>query len=290
MNSQKLDAVLPLTLKDYERFKILHKSLQLFFKDLRICWVVTRDSEFEKVKALLKDEHYQVIQESAIIPELIIRKPRGWYRQQLIKMAIAEKIETEFYLTLDADVICTKPVCFSELIRNGRAITNISKLDLFPEWYRWAERVLGLPRSGLLHGVTPALLSKEGMISLHNYLSQKVNPAFKSLSNFLPKESILRSYLVSWRGYLLRNLPWTEYSLYSTFLEGMGLYEKYHIQGGDRTLYDSHNSVWYKEHFSSWKLENVFKGEEDCFFCVVQAKRGISPNEVWEKVGAYLHK
>lgn len=290
MSSQKIDAVIPLLLKDYERFQILQKSLQVFFKDLGTCWVVTREQEFDELKSRFKDEeHYQVIKETTLIPELkLLRKPKGWYRQQLVKLAIATKIETEFYLTLDSDIICTKPVHFSDLIRDGKAITNTSENDFFPKWHQWAERVLGLPRSKGLYGVTPALLHKESMIKFHEHLAQRINPTVKSLSQFLPEHSIWRSYLTSWKGYLLRSFPWTEYTLYYTFMEATGLFEQYHLPAGEQALYDSYNSVWYKKHFSYWKPEKIFGGP--AFFCIIQAKRGISPSQVWEQVAAYLEE
>lgn len=127
LNLPKLDAVLPITLKDYERFIILQKSLKLFCKDLiRVCWIVTPDDEFAEIKLLISDDNYCVIPESSLVPEFkIFPKTRGWFKQQLIKMAIAEKIETDFYLTLDADVICVKPVIFSDLVKDGLAVCYI---------------------------------------------------------------------------------------------------------------------------------------------------------------------
>ena len=35
---------------------------------------------------------------------------RGWLTQQIVKLAMAERVESDFYLTLDADVICTRTV------------------------------------------------------------------------------------------------------------------------------------------------------------------------------------
>jgi Family of unknown function (DUF6492) len=44
---------------------------------------------------------------------------RGSQFHQLIKMAMAEQVQTPFCLTLDADVFCMKPVCYKDLIREG---------------------------------------------------------------------------------------------------------------------------------------------------------------------------
>jgi Family of unknown function (DUF6492) len=298
MSIAKIDAVLPLTLKDYERSSILRKSLRLFFMDLGKCWVVTPDKQFHEIKSKLKEDNYCVIQESILIPELKFYRaankiyPKslpitgGWYVQQLVKMAIAERIETPFYLTLDADVICTRRVEFSDLIQDGRAISRRTTQDLHPKWYNWSERVLGLTRSGLTHGVTPALLSKDAMIELQNYLSQRVSPVCKIFGSLPKNSSILSNLFKSWRSYLIRSLPWTEYALYNTFLEAFNLYEKYHIDMGNYAIYD--NSVWQREMFASWDPKKSFDGNRNFFFTVVQSNARISVMEVWEKVGRYL--
>ena len=111
--SHLLDAVLPLKVEDYERSKILRRSLELFFNDLRICWVVTPDKDYDELKSHFREHNYCVVPESSLVPEFrFFRNVSGWYKQQLIKLAIAERIETDFYLTLDSDVICIKPVFF----------------------------------------------------------------------------------------------------------------------------------------------------------------------------------
>lgn len=79
LNFYKLDAVLSITLKDYERFTILQKSLKFFCKDLiRVCWVVTPDDEFAEIKSRISDDNYCVIPESNLVPEFnIFPKTRG---------------------------------------------------------------------------------------------------------------------------------------------------------------------------------------------------------------------
>lgn len=308
IKSQQIDAVLPLTLKDYERFTILQKSLKTFCKDIRVCWIVTPDRDYAELKSLITDDGYCVIPESSIVPEFqIFQTTGGWYRQQVIKIAIAQKVETDFYLTLDSDVICVRPTHFSDFVKDGRGVCYIDKTDKLAEWYEWSEPVLQLKRSGGSHNVTPAVMNKHAMIELQEYLaklslaqlSQKGNVTFqkkgmklllsKILVNILPKQSKLRSVLISWKSYLLRNLPWTEYALYYTFLEAMGLFDRYHVQVEDR-LYAAENSVWYKdrERFSEWNPEKCFVGERNFFFCIVQSNTKISPRDIWDKVHPYF--
>jgi len=323
--SERVDAVLPLTLTDCERAEILLKSLNRFFEDLGTLWIVTPPGELDVIRSRIAGERYRVIPESILVPELkfyyllrrlgfyhlrefyhsaqklrfdqVIRVSlghcrallTGWFVQQVVKMAIAEKVKTPFYMAFDADVICTRKVRYSDLVRNGRAITRVIATDIRPQWPEWyyarAEHLLGFNRSGLTHGVTPSILSREAMLQLHDYLSARVSPLLRTVAKLLPDQSPLRAIMCSWRSYLLRNFPWTEYTLYHTFLEAAGLWKKYHFNGGERAVF--RNSVWRKEDFRSWNPELSFHNAE-CFFSVVQSRIGVSAGEVWEKVRPYL--
>jgi hypothetical protein len=298
LDAGPIDAVLPLTSRDYERFEILRKSLGRFFIDLGTCWVVTPDKECDQIRSLVGEDPYRVVPESTVIPELRFYNfarerwgkrhapTDGWNVQQLIKLAIADRIASPFYLTLDADVLCTKPVRASELILGGRAISHRYKGEIHREWYLWAERVLGLPRSGWTHGVTPALLSKEGMMRLQEYLSRRVNPALRLAAKPLPDRSALKAILASWRSFLLRHIPWTEYTLYNTFLEAEGLYDTYHAQWNGHVLCG--NSVWHRDEFRSWEPNKSFDPNAPFFFSVIQSDTGVPAADVWEKVRPYL--
>lgn len=150
-------------------------------------------------------------------------------------------------------------------------------------------------------------MNKHAMIELQEHLaklflsqlSQKGNVIFQKkglklllsniLVNILPKQSKLRNVLINWKSYLLRNLPWTEYTLYYTFLEATGLFDRYHVLVEDR-LYAAENSVWYKDRdrFLEWNPEKCFVGERNFFFCIVQSNTQISPKDIWDKVHPYL--
>ncbi|MEW6600029.1 MAG: DUF6492 family protein [Nitrospirota bacterium] len=296
---KKLNAILPMLLRDYERFEILNKSLNKFCHDLiDVCWVITRDSEYRELHRKINNNFYKVIPESMIIPELrfwrfIKRAPSGWHVQQIIKLAIAQKVQTDFYLTLDSDVVCIRPVVYEDLIRNGRALSTIEP-DIHPDWYRDAERLLGIPRSGLSHGVTPAILNRHAVIELQEFLTQrfliqKANPvlrALRVLSSVFPSNSVLNQSLFSWRSFLIGNTPWTEYSLYNTFLEGKNIFEKYHIRGGRNCIYGVDHSVWYEKHWPDWNLKEALNGEG--FFIVIQSNTKLPARSVWDKVRKHL--
>jgi hypothetical protein len=295
--SGKIDAVLPLTLRDFERSGILRESLQRFFVDLGTCWVVTRDHELAPISALIKGDSYRIIPESVVIPELQFYNTArrcfsrshtptsGWVVQQLVKLAIANFVDTEFYLTLDADVICIRRVCFGDLIKDGRALARRYHHEIHKEWYEAAARLLGLPRSAWVHDFTPALLSREATCRLTSHLSGRVNRFVQRLAVLLPPRSLARAILTGWRSYLLRNLPWTEYTLYNTFLEAMGLYDRYHVS--DNGIRVCGRSVWQRDQFSSWDPE---KSAEGGYFAVVQSNTDLSVSQVREKVRKCLEQ
>lgn len=282
-----LDGVLPLTLKDAPRARILVESLRTFFPALGTLWVVTPDHEVDAVAAVLAEPPVRVIPEGRVLPELpfyrrlfratiaLRRRPQGWYLQQLVKMSGPDFVEGDFYMTFDADVICTRPTTPADLIRDGRAVCQMARDDNHALWYAWAERVLGMKWSGWRHGVTPLLYSKAGMRDLHRYLEGRANPLFRAAGG----------PLASWRGLLLRQTPWAEQALYHTFLEATGASERHHTRLQGRALYDL--SVWQQGEFESWRPQDAF-GPDGPYFCLVQSWLGIPARDVWERVSPFL--
>ena len=264
-----LDACLPLVQKDYERFLLLDRSLKAHLPDLRTCWVVVTDAEYGELRGRF-EKPYQVIPESLLAPEIEeFRRSAfpgvepnlrhfllGWYIQQILKLAIAERVETKFYLTLYSDVQCIRPTRYDELVVDGRALVNTEPEDSQPSLYRRAERLLGYQRSGVNHGVTPSILNRDGVLHLQRYLFER-GPAD------------------NWRTYLMRNTPWTEYTLYHTFLEGAGLWDQYHIRGGVDSVYDVRACLWDP---GTWDPQKAI--ESGAPFVVVQSNTGIPVDTV----------
>ena len=264
----RLDAVLPLRTADGARAQILFRSLDTFFEPLGRCFVVAPDDEVEAVRVHVPAGPYVVLRDSDVISEIrrfrtaarVRAKLRlagpplhGWYVQQLVKLAIAERIATPFYLTLDADVICGRPTRYEDLVVEGRALVQLSPPN-HPEWNDDAERVLGLRRSGRQYGVTPAVLSVDAVHALAAHLGG-----------------------AAWRRLLLRSLPWTEYALYHTFLERTGLQDTYHVLAGHDVVYS--NSVWMESEFDDWDPAATRSP-----FSVVQSATRIPPSRVSAKL------
>lgn len=280
----RIDACLPLLARDLPRFGLLRQSLETHFDALGCCWVLVPDGEYQTLKPHFKAP-FVLLPESALFPQLRYyqwlsrlfhgrlrslfpyhRKRRfqltGWYRQQLIKLGIARLIETDFYLTLDADVVCIKPTTHADLVRAGRARVTTEPEDVHPEWYAHATRVLGLARSGRNHGVTPSLLHREGVLALHAHLESRFTGV--------------------WWQALIRHTPWTEYTLYHTFMEGTGRWDAVHVDAGAQGLYDTEASFWWQG--DHWSVEDAIRGS--AHFVVVQSNTGVPVDIVHERLEA----
>ena len=291
----RLDAVLPLAAADAPRAQILFRSLEAFFEPLGTCWVVVPDRDVAAVRAQVPAGRYAILAECEVAPELpyfrttarlraklrLVGPPiHGWFVQQLLKLAIWERIGTPFYLTLDADVICVRPTRYDDLVVDGRALVQTTPPN-HPEWNDDAERVLALPRSGRQYGVTPAVLSREAVGLLTRHLVDRVDPRVRGIAARLPARPP-RDVLTSWRSFLLRNLPWTEYALYHTFLEQSDVAARYHHEPQEGAIYG--NCVWMESEFDDWQPPV----DDGVCFSVVQSATRIPPERVWAKVAPLL--
>lgn len=239
-----IDAVLPLTLKDYERSLILRRSLSEYVRDLGTLFVVAPDDQTDAIRERTKQHaddglRLVVLPETEVVPELrYFKSTGGWYRQQLVKLAIFEHVQSDFYLTLDADVFATRPVSSTQLVPGGRALCLTRREDLHPVWYRRTSRVLGerLRRSGISHNVTPAVLARRGVEELAGWLGERWRRGQYASGYRGVRQRVARlrlgyggkPALAPWRLYLTAGLPWTEYALYYSFLELRDHFTKYH--------------------------------------------------------------
>ncbi len=290
-----LDAVLPLTLADLARFRILARSIEANFTDLARCWVVVPDHQADSMRIAMPHARFVVVPETEVVPELAGSKVKGWYKQQLVKLAMADRVTSDYYLLFDADVICARPIRRHDLFRQGKAYCHRYQNSNHACWYHWAERVLELPRSGWVHGVTPTILSREAVQELAAHLNrQSPRPG-----RFWPK---LWAQLPAWAGgprpwrsdhedagrwrrVLLDSLPWTEYSLYFTFLEATGRFERYHIPVKRSLCGDC---IWRTGSFADWNptLPRPYRQPP---FIVVQSIAKIPPEQILERIEPLLH-
>lgn len=294
---QSLEAVLPLTLRDCERAQsLLLKSLEKFFPELPFLWIIVPDRDEKEIRrGLHTNLPHRIVAETEIVPELADRDcwnvpdplpHKGWFYQQLIKLAMADHISSESYLTLDADVLCVKPTHPADFVKGGRALCDRYRSNVHDEWYLWSSRVLDLPPSRWTHGVTPAVLQRKAVLSLACYLENLEDQydSGKERQLFSGRRPDGR-----WREFLLRRIPWTEYTLYHNYLEATGQYYAHHFNSHEKSVHQGgRRSVWHKYDWPTWKPEEIFDGSARCHFIVVQSSMQIRVREVWERVGIWL--
>lgn len=290
----RLDAVLPLTLRDCERAQILLDSLEVFFPGLHTLHVIAPSAQMAAIRAKLRFSRMALRSEDELLPELAFwrrlfkasvvyrRRPDGWYVQQLAKLAGPRYVGSEHYLTFDADVICTRPIRPGDLVRDGR---SLCQRPVHPgeheDWYAWAERVLGQRRlSRYNHGATPLLYATDAMRRMHEFLEQRASTAMRAVGGLLADSRRWNS----WVGVLMRNLPWAEHTLYHVYLENAGPFDRYHVDVGTigaRVLHD--HSAWDHEEFRSWDPGPAFAADGP-YFCLVQSWLAIPPSEVRQRL------
>jgi len=219
----------------------------------------------------------------------------GWYRQQLIKLAVHSFVNTDFYMTLDSDVIFKKRFHLSDIFMNEKSFVNVETyndyLALYHQnvadnermvkmgRYKDAERVLKLIRpvqyQESWYGETPVVLCKIMVSHLVEYLEE--------------------IWSKPWQEALIDNLPWTEYAIYFLFAEHTNYLNKHHIRAGADTILNIKYSLWlrpdcYKDGRSleTFFFDKVFDTNNSGICFVVQSYLGYEPSTVRKKVSRYF--
>jgi hypothetical protein len=298
----ELQAVVPLIPRDLERFSMLARSLDRNFEDIGKLFVVVpdaaRDAMLAPIREATRGLEVEVVPEGQWIPEMAtFRHLPGWYKHQLVKLAAAEAVTSPYYLTLDADVICTRPTTTAELLPGGKSACFVIERDEHPQWYEGAEAVLGVraPRRGILHNVTPAVWAKEAVLELIEHLNGvATRRAYASGLRGLQQRLFFTLHKwgrhrrrAPWRAWLAASRPWAEYAMYFTLLEATGRFERYHFSS-DYCIYDVDRSVWWKADFDAWDARPLFDGSGPPYFAVIQSNTQVPAERVWQKVAPWL--
>jgi len=202
------------------------------------------------LKAITWNPCFQVISELDVCPETVKAvnplsgRIDGWFVQQLIKLGISERVHTDFYLTLDSDILCIKPCRYDSLVQFGRALTNLETGRDYDELYtarfsaleqliksaryKASANLLGYDRprtmQGHFYGETPVVLHAPTVRALTDYLSWHLN--------------------VRWSEALAQNLKWTEYGLYYQYLEMSDTLHEICRLSGCNSVLDLSRSIW----------------------------------------------
>lgn len=288
MTVERLQAVCPLLLGDFDRFRILMRSLDRFCDPemVETVLVVVRERERDDVRAAIVEESWrhrtEVITEESL--GLLSEPSEGWFRQQIIKLAAADRIPTPFYLTLDADVICCKPVSYGDLVPGGRAAITLTSRRVHSDWWHQSAAILGVrPR---MRRFAPRLWKPR--LTTHRQ-GMSVTPAVLSTGHV---RELMRALERKWKtsvAQVLAARPFTEYTLYFLYLESKGLVDLVHDRGRPVACRGSGANVWFADQFEAWDVERLFgDSQQSGFFTVCQAGKGIATEQVWERVAARL--
>lgn len=266
-----IDCVLPIKKSDLGRFLNLHSTIEKYFKCEGTIYVITLDKEFAHIGNYFKQigKPYSVFPEGEIAPCFRSggTKLPGWWKQQLLKIAIVDKVQTPYYLTLDADCLIVREIHEGDLIRGGKGRVQYTGNEYFPQWYVKSCDVLRVkkrPENAVM--VTPFLFSTTIVKSLVGRLCEIKAPRFSH-----------------WTNYLASRIGWSEYSLYHTWGVHIGLWETHHESKSSHLI---GNSIWKPDEVLKWEARNSFE-QEKFLFSVIQSTAGLSAAWVRDRIGAY---
>eukprot|EP00520_Triparma_pacifica_P012352 CAMPEP_0118647660 /NCGR_PEP_ID=MMETSP0785-20121206/8731_1 /TAXON_ID=91992 /ORGANISM="Bolidomonas pacifica, Strain CCMP 1866" /LENGTH=392 /DNA_ID=CAMNT_0006539781 /DNA_START=80 /DNA_END=1255 /DNA_ORIENTATION=+ len=252
--------VLTLTRDDLDRSNILFRTLSTFLLGgggIKRFVAVVPDPQVEKIRDNLPrtlggDEvQVDVVGEGT----LFVNYSNEWDKyalQMSIKLLVANIVETDFYVTLDADVVTVGSVGLEDFVREGRGNWVMEERNTHPNWWEGSGTLVGLPvdvndealmgdeKMGI--GVTPAVMSTAGaMMAVGRIKAVAGGGGWE--------ESWVGSFGAIW---------WSEYTTYKLVLDAYGVWNKLHerIGGIDVTCFN----VWWKGDLP-WKAEEIFKGD-----------------------------
>jgi len=212
----------------------------------------------------------------------------------ILKIAVASRVETEYYLTLDTDIFLTRQLNAENFREQGKLVYQREQTATHRSWWASSARVLGYePKrvlaEGRAMGVTPEYLVAEACRGLQKEIAQlhgtrdwarwlmESRMSKKKLPNkvvrFLVKSLPWSAPLLPGKRLAqVRTCDWTEYTLYWTYLHKHGLIGRYYADG-ERQVYG--NCVWGETEMKGRELEELleatFKDNALYHFSVVQS-------------------
>jgi hypothetical protein len=237
-----------LMLDSFERFLDLEAPLRIF--------AVCVPAEMTQARAAFggyERVSLDYISEEDVVPGIGAHRAIGWFKQQALKLGFSRIAPSEFYLTLDPDILLCRELRVSDLVREERCYTSWMKKADHADWWAASAAVLGMTPDPDVRGlnVTPNMLSAYVARALGRYLKERFGAADPWLA-LLDQTTA----------------EWTEYTLYSVFAEGTGMLDEYHrsdLPGGRRLL---GRSVWTAANFENYSLTDIHAAADGAFFTV----------------------
>ena len=249
-----------------------------------------------------------IVPESTLLGfEAFVGQYYSYAIQMSLKLLAARLVSTEYYLTLDADVLLLQPSLLTRLLVPGpRGVYEDEPRAVHRAWWEGSARLLGLPAPLPLHsdthvpgsgfGVTPAVLSTYGSLVVLGLLRDRFLGAVEvGVEGADESAEWVARWLRSFASEILTPAPatlvWSEYTLYRLGLESVGLFPLLHVperpSGGPD--YDAKTprlhcfDVWYADQLP-WPVDAVrahvnVKDGGGCVFSVIQSSSGAAVEE-----------
>jgi len=291
--ANKISAVIPVRLGENRKtdsgvlVDILFRSLErfcepgMFEKILVVCPSAQTDLLRERMRKW-EQLPIEVLDQNFLLAGLSIRMfTPGWAIQQLVKMVACRFVETDFYITLDADCFCTRATKFSDLVRDGKGIIQMESKDVHRSWWKESGRVLGYEQDFEKPGmsVTPAVLSTTAMSELLAELGRRHGRWDVYLQNYYQFPHIFKAGLFA--------SVWTEYGLYFSFLEMNDRVWDFHEVREGRRLISAH-SCWKKDDFQKWDPASVFSSDDAGIFALIQSNLRLDISDIRRRLEPYF--
>lgn len=272
--SERLDAVLSLRAEELERFALLCESLRRTAAPVGRLWMAVPDADRAAVTASKAAAGLDcvIVAESELLPEAEeFPAVRPGVRRQVARLALVARTRTAFCLDLRADLVCVRRFRVADLIQGNKAFYSRRISSDHAESYEQAELLLGLRRSGWVHGTTPHLFSQRAVAELTDYLESRSTGG--------------EDVQGDWRRFLLGQRGWALGRVYFTFLEAFGLDERDYFPG-DWDL--SGNDVWSSEAWNDWDATESFQAFSSFYFSIVQVAPDVPAEAVRRRLAPHL--
>ena len=319
----KISFVLLIKIRSHHRHNELErlKSIQLKslrkFLDLSILkdfFIVASQEDIQTIKDDLLRSYpefpFVFVAEDELCPSIM--GAAGWTKQMILKLAIANRVETDYYLTLDTDVFLTKPLSGADILQEGKLVYQKEDPRTHKKWWESSACLLNVAADRVLEkefamGVTPEYLVTEVCRKLQREIESlhaTKDFAFWLMTSRMSKKSLsnkiirvlcksapfLAGLLPRTRLDLIRTCDWTEYSLYWTYLNKLQLAEKYYAQNG-RQVYG--NCIWAEGDIKEMDLgalvQKAFKDNAGYHFSIIQSSiRNLDQSRLADLVAQQL--
>jgi hypothetical protein len=271
---ERLEAVLSLRAVELERFTLLRDSIRAVGTPIGRLWLAVPDAEVAAVVAskACAGPGCVVVPESELVPEAgEYPNAPGGVRRQVARLALVARTGGDFCLSLSPEVVCVRRFDLADLLHNGKAYYSRTITNEHSERYAQAEALLGLRRTGWVHGTLPYLISTRAAAELTDYLDRRAGG--------------LLDVRGSWRRFLLGRSGWELSQVYFTFLEAFRLEERDYFPG-DWDL--AGNGVWASEDWDEWEAAASFDEYASFYFSVIRPGPVVPAAAVRRRLAPHL--